>query len=280
MQYAGSLNNAVYIVFAPAIILGSVVSGSSAEVGVPVCTCPSREEIERVAQASEPLARDLWVGCLLSEYRALQLARLGVRLVQVEVKPVALPTASSNEVRSIYSELRSARERGASTMPAYYAKLAYDKGDPGYFFEAARELNRALSGGRDKFISIAAYAASTKELELSAEDAERVEKLAGEVLKAMTPLGGAVEEALLKLITTGYRRGVASTIEGLGEDAKRLLEELLDKPFERAALLYAYRRLVGYRRMMQKLLKPTIHPDTGRHTAISYWLLEPEKISV
>jgi len=247
------------------------MGGSGREAGVPVSVCPPREEVERLSYSGsygERLAKELWVGCLLSEYRALQLAKLGVRLVQVEVKPVALPTVRDPSLPEIYQEIREAKSKTASSGPAAYVSAAYSTGDPGYLLKAVEALN-AVVRGQDKYVSITAYPVSTRPLQLTAEDERRVRELGDRVLELMAPLGGAVEAVLLKLIASGYRRGVANTVEGLDPEVRRFVEELLDKPFERAALLYAYRRVAGVRRMMRRLLKDTIHPDTGRHVLVS-----------
>ena len=58
------------------------------------------------------------------------------------------------------------------------------------------------------------------------------------------------------------------TIDGLLSEAKKFLENLLDKPFERAALLYAYKRIVRSRNLMQRILRDTLSSDTGKHSIL------------
>ena len=257
------------------------MSGSSGDFGVPVSVCPPRGEVEKLAysmQRGEEVAKRMWVGCLASEYRALQLAELGVRLVEVKTSSTTMPLVSS-DVSYVYRELASAkRESGASEVSKYAAR-AYAEKNPDHLVTAARKFCE-LARGSDRYVTITTYSVGVAPLKLSKEDAERVKQLASRVLEVLAPLGGAAEAALLKLIASGYRRGAAESIAELDPSARRFLEELLDKPFDRAALLYAYRRLAGFRKLMSRVLRDTLNPDTGRHSILQDWIPEPEHIAL
>ena len=259
------------------------MSSASEDVGVPVSVCPPRSEVEKIfydRSYGEEVAKKLWISCLASEYRALQLAKLGVKLVQVETKSIAMPTAKPVDVSPIYKAIRSAKRQhaGIDEVSPHVAR-AYAEKNPDHLLAATRKLCELVKGG-DEYVAIWVYPVNVKPLGLSREDAERVEQLANKVLEVLAPLGGAAEAALLTLIASGYRRGVTETIAGIPPEAKKFLEELLDKPFERAALLHAYKKLVGTRNLMHRVLRSTLSPDTGRHSILRGWIPVPEKINL
>ena len=89
--------------------------------------------------------------------------------------------------------------------------------------------------------------------ELEVPSYEEVEREAGELLKRLAHLGGKLEHVLSSLAVNGYRKGVTDGIEGLGEPEKAYLEELLDTPFRRVALILAYGKIGSLKRIIQRL---------------------------
>ena len=222
-----------------------------------------------------------WVGYLLSEYRALNLVKYGERLVEVRVKPVGLPKNTGIDVRALYKAIVKAKkiasgkeQLGDEVLPeemekiVKYARYAYEYGDPGYLVAAAREL-ATLVRGSDEYIAVWAYPDEVKPLNLTREDLERARKLSDRVLQILAPLGGEVEAVLTKLVFSGYRKGIARTIEGLREEDAEFLEELLDKPFDRVAILYAYGRIANLKELVHRMMKEVIIRGTGKASIFS-----------
>lgn len=139
----------------------------------------------------------------------------------------------------------------------------YEKGDDndwkymlqGYSFSGvvklADELDQLL-GMKSRMLHMPIYKVEAVG-ELEVPSYEEVEREAGELLKRLAHLGGKLEHVLSSLAVNGYRKGVTDGIEGLGEPEKAYLEELLDTPFRRVALILAYGKIGSLKRIIQRL---------------------------
>jgi len=117
--------------------------------------------------------------------------------------------------------------------------------------ELADELDQLL-GMKSKMLHMPIYRVeAVGELEIPSY--EEIEKEASELMKKLAHLGGKLEHVLSSLVVNGYRKGVADGIEGLSELEKAYLEELLDTPFKRVALILAYGKIGGLRKIIQRL---------------------------
>jgi len=121
--------------------------------------------------------------------------------------------------------------------------------------ELADKLDQ-LIGRKSKIIQIPIYRVeAVGDIEIPSY--EEIEKEADEILKKLGHLGGKLEYILSSLIVEGYRKGVVNGIEGLDESEKTYLEELLDTPFKRVALIIAYGRISSLRKIIQRLNRET-----------------------
>lgn len=232
---------------------------------------------DKLASMDEDVAKLLWLESLLSEYRLLQLYKYGVSPVVVNVKYGSSEAKSSDEVdvdelyRAIYEQRKHALKRRVSKdEEAEYmfddvemmgrekkivdsVKKAYVFKEPLYFYEASKLLKDEL-GSEDKYVAITPYTPVVTELNISPEDLAHVDRLATKLLSTLAPLGSRVEAELRKLIFSGYRSGIAETIDGIGEEERKFIEELLDKPFDRVALIKAYGKVADVKKLIFKIL--------------------------
>ncbi|MEM1877074.1 MAG: hypothetical protein QXH21_09875 [Ignisphaera sp.] len=117
--------------------------------------------------------------------------------------------------------------------------------------ELADKLDQLL-GRKSKIIQIPIYRVeAVGDIEIPSY--EEIEKEADELLKKLAHLGGKLEYVLSSLVVNGYRKGVTNGIEGLDESEKTYLEELLDTPFKRVALIIAYGRIRSLKKIIQRL---------------------------
>lgn len=251
---------------------------------VPVSTNVSRDKLSSI---DERFAKSIWVGCLLAEYRILQLAKYGIKPVEVGVKAVEQSRGergSDIDVDALYQAIFNVKERGEREGEYEFTDVvgveerivkdiekAVTYKDPDYLVRAADELNKVL-GDNDKYIRITSYAPVVTILDINEENAERVRRLADKVLRIMAPLGGRLEAELMKLIFSGYKRGITDTIEGLGSEEKKFLEQLLDKPFERAALIFAYGKVADIKNLIYKMIKVAFNKDIVKPSFMVYKL--------
>lgn len=115
-------------------------------------------------------------------------------------------------------------------------------------------------GRESKLFKIVEYSRTVSEFKIPNID---VNKEADEVLKMLAPLGAKVEYVLSTLILNGYRKGITEGVEGLGSEERAYLEELLDTPFRRVALIIAYSRVGDIKRILQKLQREAFHHTTA-----------------
>lgn len=209
-------------------------------------------------------AKAAWVGTLFAEYRIVELAKYGVKPAIVTVKRIPAPDGSGKETEHLFKKMREIGEyyrnrfrKGYIDYPSEkilkQVMWAYTDKDPEYLRIVADELTKKY-GQSDECIAIDRFVPVVTELNISPEVTEKVRKLGDKVLEIMAPLGGRAEFELLKLIFSGYKPGITKSIEGLAEEEGNFLENLLDRPIYRAAILFAYRRIRGAS-MMELLRK-------------------------
>jgi len=122
-----------------------------------------------------------------------------------------------------------------------------------YMSSAAKKANEAF-GTKDGFVEIPRFKPITAWEALPREEAEKVVELGNKVADIFTKLGGRAEAELQKLIFSGYKEGILNTIEGLTEEEKKFLESVLEDPLRRAALLFAYKRVGNYKKLLPKII--------------------------
>lgn len=107
-----------------------------------------------------------------------------------------------------------------------YIRTTYSEHGSGYLVMVTAELAK----GRGEYITVRAYPASARPLEITEEGERGVRVLGDGVLSILAPPGGMVKVELQKLVSSGYRRRVAETTEELNDEVRKFLEELLGKP--------------------------------------------------
>lgn len=154
------------------------------------------------------------------------------------------------------------------------SKDMYSYGWRGFFFprnfenimSLADELDKFL-GRRSKLIQVSKYTLESVE-DLQIPSYEEIEREAEELLNRLAYLGGRLEYVISSLAVEGYRKGVTEGIEGLEPSEKAYLEELLDTPFKRVALILAYGKIGNVKRIIQRLNREAFTFSTS--TPVAY----------
>jgi len=127
------------------------------------------------------------------------------------------------------------------------------KRDYSYMISAAEKANELL-GSKDGFVEIPLFKVRAVWEAIPRDEAVKVVELGAKVADIFTKLGGRAEAELQKLIFSGYKEGILNTIEGLTEEDKKFLQGVLEEPLHRAALLFAYKKVGNYKKLLPKIL--------------------------
>ena len=230
---------------------------------------------EMMVGAGWPL-RILWLSTLYAEYRTLLHALWGDRLVAVELVPDAeVQRVGGEAVDELYRRLQDPGCGGGGggwvEEVVEMVGRALRTGDYDHLLRAARVVNEVV-GSRDGWVRIYPYRVVEEELGVSREEAERVVRLGERIASTLSRLGERAEPALRRLIFEGYREGVVDEIEGLDEEERRMLRDLLSRPYDRAALLFAYRHVGNFRELHSRILQEVFHRNTLSYISRSYYI--------
>ena len=220
----------------------------------------------RSYSSNAKLASTLWVSTLYSEYFAVLRTLVGkTSLLVVARRSTSGEKASSELAGSLYAslsnpasgshywDLKALEEDSPETIMALVEMarrtLNYD-----YMVEAAGRANDLL-GSKDGYVEIVPYKLEVAEYRVPEETIERIREHVDKLTSVFAKLGGRAEAELWKLIFSGYREGIVDTIEGITEEEKKYLKDLLNKPFERVALIIAYRQMGNPKKLFIKMLR-------------------------
>jgi hypothetical protein len=242
---------------------------------------------DELLRIKEDRAKAIWVSILFSEYRAVLNALEGNTVVVLDVEPQ--PSTDGNEplADEVYMAVLDAvrkpvTERGLLGLEEEYQEdsgnevskiarlvkkgretLNYD-----YMIEVANRLNKML-GTFDGWVKIVPYKVVFTELDLTKERADKIKELGERIAEMFSKLGGRAEAELRKVIFSGYREEVIDSIEGLSDHEKKFIKDLVTKPFERAALFFAYKRIGNFRRLQRRIISTIFHRNNFVHITLS-----------
>lgn len=273
-----------------------IIGGMSGNIGLPVDAGFFSLDRGKLSSLSEEVAKEIWVSALLTEYRILQLARYGVKPVAIDIKPIKQiefkkfdwekrppeyylfkiifllrhsVVLKGKEILSLYTTEENLKRLNISppencqfTKEEWkiieYVMKSLEQKNPELLFKAEEILTK-LYGDSGDIVSIPLYNLEAKELNITQQDYKRVEEISNELLRTLSPLGGRVRAELWKLIFSGYKQGITSTIEGLSDDERNYIEKLLDTPFDRASLIIAYGKIANIRNLLMKMTSTVIN---------------------
>jgi len=223
------------------------------------------ERIRRIEKRGRPrTAAGVWLTSLYTAYIAVVKSLIGEPLLYVDVEENPPVEGDPELAEAFYCEFIQNRElRYRYCYPRRYderiekikdmVEAAKEERNYDLMVGAAAKANELL-GTRDGFVEIPSYRPVITEAALPREEAEKVVELGERVADIFAKLGGRAEAELRKLVFSGYKEGILDTIEGLTDEEKRFLEDVIGDPIRRAALLFAYKRVGNYKRLLPKIL--------------------------
>jgi len=234
---------------------------------------PFREYVG--GESRDWVLRVVWATTLLAEYRVVLHILWGDRVYSVDLEEVEGGGGELDEytVDKVYRALTSVERGGGDWVPGLwgcreaveavrYARRARETLNPDYYAEAARILDRLL-GLSDGWVSVLAYRRVEGDIGLTRRDAEEIVKLGDRIAEAMAKLGRErAERELRRLVFEGYRENIVDTVEGLDRGDRELLKRVLAKPYERAAILFAYKKIGDFRKLQNEILLTVFYRNT------------------
>jgi len=222
-----------------------------------------REKIEKLEMSRPMTAKGLWVTSIYTGY-ILVVKSLNNEPVDFILVEESTPTDGDQEVaEALYSLLSPSKGDGAYYRYRSYdssindieemVKIARERHNYEFMVAAAKKANELL-GTRDGIVEIPAYTVNRNEVILPREEAERIVSLGEKIAEIFVRLGGRASVELEKLIFSGFKKGIVNTIEGITDDEKMFLESVLEDPLSRAALLFAYKKVGNYKKLLSKIL--------------------------
>ena len=212
------------------------------------------------------LASVLWVSMLYSEYFAVLRSVAGkTSFLVVAEKRGDVESAPSKAADSLYASLSGdetksymwypgSREGSGVEEVKRLVDEAREKGNYDYIVAAAAKANELL-GARDGYVEITPYKLEVSEYRVPEETIKRIEEHVQRLTSIFAKLGGKAEYELWKLIFAGYRENIVDTVEGISSEEKSYLRSLLNKPFERTALIFAYKQMGNPKKLILKMLR-------------------------
>jgi len=222
----------------------------------------SVEKIRRIEKRGRPkTAMGTWLTSIYTAYILVLKSLNNESVLYVDVEESTPVEGSPELAESLYFALSPRRddyyrpyrrdervEEIKELVEAAVEEHNYD-----YMIEAAGRANELL-GTKDGFVEIPSYKLVITEAALPREEAEKVIELGERVADIFTKLGGRAEAELRKLIFSGFKEGIINTIEGITDEEKNFLETIIRDPIKRASLLFAYKRIGSYKRLLPKIL--------------------------
>lgn len=227
-------------------------------------------DVEKISGCDEDKKRIVWVTVLFGEYRVLQLVKYGVKPIVLNLNRGNDETVDDvNLAYEVYTRVNTAlnrrpyqedeefeEEEETSDNPVdeieRLVRVAYNTGNFDYMLIAADKANKLLRSG-DPYLYYPVYEKQVMDLNLTKKDVEIIEKTGEKIANMLAKLGGRAEAELRKLIFTGYREDTVDTIEGLTDEEKEFLKNILRKPFQRVALIYAYRQVGNIKKLIYRI---------------------------
>ena len=211
------------------------------------------------------LAEALWASTLYSEYMAVLRSAAGkTSLLVVAEKSGGVRGSQSRAADSLYASLSGNRSWGYASLSDDVAadvervkelvEVAKEKGNYDYLVAAAGKANEFL-GTSDGYVEIVPYKLEVSEYSVPEETIKRIEEHVERLTAIFAKLGGRAEYELWKLIFSGYKENIVDTIEGISSEEKSYLRSLLNKPFERTALIFVYKRMGDPNKLVLKMLR-------------------------
>lgn len=267
-------------------------------------SCRLRDCVEECFyKKNEKLVQEIWVSLLFAEYRTVFFALLGAEIHGVDIEEgEEVRKVSWEEAEKIYWEILDRVEKlrkgevderkefwemdDDEFIESLFGKKKEEKNKPrevaehvamgietlnyDHFIRAAELVNEML-GTNDGLVQLTPFKPVLSKKIITREDAERIRGLGEKIADMFARLGGRAEAEMLKLVFSGYKEDIVDTIEGLGPQEKDFLKKLLDTPYERASLLFAYKRIGNFRRLQIKILQTIYRANTFSFIIDSYY---------
>ena len=205
-------------------------------------------------------AKALWVSTILSEYYTVVDALNGRDTVYIVAVPEEGAKGDEELAKKVYDALdlmdhgiEGGVDDERAREVARLVKMGKVTGNCSYCYEAALMVDKDL-GTDDGYVKMDHYSIEVIVLDITKEDAERIRELGDRVADVFAKLGGRATSELSKLIFSGYKDEVVDSLELSGEE-KEFLKELLDRPYDRAAIVFAYRRLGNFRHLLARMFR-------------------------